>query len=149
MGYVLRYEYGMFRQVFSDGWQQEQPDNWLQYRDPWEVARPQERVEVKLNASYEVREGGLRAIVGKPSTLIGIPYDRPVVGYGGKSINTLRLWAASATASSRSSPGNSSRRPTVRAESNFGGASRTRVKKLDVDIDSDCARASVEMPSTR
>ncbi len=97
MGYGLRYEYGMFRQVFRDGWQQEQPDNWLQYRDPWEVARPQEQVEVKLNASYEVREGGLRAIVGKPSTLIGIPYDRPVVGYGGKTINTLRLWAASAT----------------------------------------------------
>jgi glycogen phosphorylase len=97
MGYGLRYEYGMFRQVFRDGWQQEQPDNWLQYRDPWEVARPQDRVEVKLNASYEVREGGLRAIVGRPSTLIGIPYDRPVVGYGGKTVNTLRLWAASAT----------------------------------------------------
>ncbi len=97
MGYGLRYEYGMFRQVFRDGWQQEQPDNWLQFRDPWEVARPQERVEVKLNASYEVREGSLRAIVGKPSTLIGIPYDRPVVGYGGKTINTLRLWAAGAT----------------------------------------------------
>jgi starch phosphorylase len=54
-------------------------------------------VQVKLNASYEVREGGLRAIVGKPSVLIGIPYDRPVVGFGGKTINTLRLWAASAT----------------------------------------------------
>lgn len=96
MGYGLRYEYGMFRQVFRDGWQQEQPDNWLQYPDPWEVPRPQERVEVKLNCSYEVREGGLRAIVGKPSVLIGIPYDRPVVGYGGRTINTLRLWAASA-----------------------------------------------------
>jgi len=97
MGYGLRYEYGMFRQVFRDGWQQEQPDNWLQHRDPWEVPRPQERVEVKLNASYEVRGGGLRAIVGKPSVLIGMPYDRPVVGFGGKTINTLRLWAASAT----------------------------------------------------
>jgi starch phosphorylase len=97
MGYGLRYEYGMFRQVFRDGWQQEQPDNWLQHRDPWEVPRPQEKVEVKLNASYEVRGGGLRAIVGKPSVLIGIPYDRPVVGYGGKTVNTLRLWAASAT----------------------------------------------------
>jgi len=97
MGYGLRYEYGMFRQVFRNGWQQEQPDNWLQHRDPWEVARPREQVQVKLNASYEVREGTLRAIVGKPSVLIGIPYDRPVVGYGGKTINTLRLWAASAT----------------------------------------------------
>jgi starch phosphorylase len=97
MGYGLRYEYGMFRQVFRDGWQQEQPDNWLQHRDPWEVPRSQEQVEVRLNASFEVRGGGLRAIVGKPSVLIGIPYDRPVVGYGGKTINTLRLWAASAT----------------------------------------------------
>jgi starch phosphorylase len=96
MGYGLRYEYGMFRQVFRDGWQQEEPDNWLQNRDPWEVARPQEKVQVRLNASFEVRGGGLRAIVGKPSVLIGIPYDRPVVGYGGKTINTLRLWAASA-----------------------------------------------------
>jgi glycogen phosphorylase len=96
MGYGLRYEYGMFRQVFRDGWQQEQPDNWLQNRDPWEVARPLEKVEVRLNCTYEVREGGLRAVVGKPSVLIGVPYDRPVVGYGGNTINTLRLWAATA-----------------------------------------------------
>jgi starch phosphorylase len=96
MGYGLRYEYGMFKQVFRDGWQQEQPDNWLQHRDPWEVARPREKVEVRLNCTFEVREGGLRAVVGKPSVLIGVPYDRPVVGYGGKTINTLRLWAASA-----------------------------------------------------
>jgi glycogen phosphorylase len=97
MGYGLRYEYGMFRQVFRDGWQQELPDNWLQRQDPWEVARPSEKVEVRLNCSYEVRGGRLRAIVGKPSTLIGVPFDRPVVGYGGKTVNTLRLWAASAT----------------------------------------------------
>src|ERR1700730_6473913 len=97
MGYGLRYEYGMFRQVFNDGWQQEQPDNWLLHRDPWEVLRPHEKVRVNLNCSYEVRGGRLRAIVGKPSSLIGVPYDRPVVGYGGKTINTLRLWAARAT----------------------------------------------------
>jgi glycogen phosphorylase len=96
MGYGLRYEYGMFRQVFRDGWQQEQPDNWLSRQDPWEVARPNEKVEVGLNCSYEVRGGRLRAIVGKPSSLIGIPYDRPVVGYGGRTVNTLRLWAACA-----------------------------------------------------
>jgi starch phosphorylase len=97
MGYGLRYEYGMFRQVFRNGWQQELPDNWLQRQDPWEVPRLLEKVEVKLNCSYEVRGGRLRAIVGKPSTLIGVPFDRPVVGYGGKTVNTLRLWAASAT----------------------------------------------------
>ena len=97
MGYGLRYEYGMFRQVLRDGWQQEEPDNWLLHRDPWEVVRPHEKVRVNLNCSYEVRGGRLRAIVGKPSSLIGVPYDRPVVGYGGKTINTLRLWAARAT----------------------------------------------------
>src|SRR5438067_6395662 len=96
MGYGLRYEYGMFRQTIRDGWQQEQPDNWLRRPDPWEVARPHEKVEVKLNCSFEVRGGSLRAIAGKPTSLIGIPFDRPVVGYGGKTINTLRLWAASA-----------------------------------------------------
>jgi starch phosphorylase len=96
MGYGLRYEYGMFRQSIEDGWQREQPDNWLRRPDPWEIARPYERVEVGLNASVEVREGALRPIVGRPSTLIGIPFDRPVVGYGGKTINTLRLWAAAA-----------------------------------------------------
>jgi starch phosphorylase len=96
MGYGLRYEYGMFRQSIENGWQREQPDNWLRRPDPWEIARPYERVEVGLNASVEVREGALRPIVGRPSTLIGIPFDRPVVGYGGKTINTLRLWAAAA-----------------------------------------------------
>ena len=95
-GYGLRYEYGIFRQSIENGWQQEQPDNWLRRPDPWEVARPHERVEVRLNSSFEVQGGSLRAVVGKPSCLFGIPYDRPVVGYGGKTINTLRLWSAAA-----------------------------------------------------
>jgi starch phosphorylase len=96
MGYGLRYEYGMFRQMIEGGWQRERPDNWLRRPDPWEVARPQEKVEVALNCSFEVRGGTLQPIIGKPSKLIGIPFDRPVVGYGGKTINTLRLWAAAA-----------------------------------------------------
>ena len=95
-GYGLRYEYGMFKQTIQDGWQHEVPDNWLRRPDPWEVARPHLRVNVDLNASFVIRDGVLRAIVGKPSRLYGIPYDRPVVGYGGKNINTLRLWAAAA-----------------------------------------------------
>jgi starch phosphorylase len=94
MGYGLRYEYGIFRQTIQDGWQHEQPDNWLRRPDPWEVARPQEKVEVKLACSFEMHGGSLRAIPGRPSSLIGIPFDRPVVGFGGKTINTLRLWAA-------------------------------------------------------
>jgi starch phosphorylase len=95
MGYGLRYEYGIFKQTIRDGWQCEQPDNWLRRPDPWEVARLEEAVEVKLNCSFELREGMLRPIVGRPSILLGIPFDRPVIGYGGKTINTLRLWAAS------------------------------------------------------
>ena len=94
MGYGLRYEYGIFRQTFKDGWQREQPDNWLRRPDPWEVARPQEAVEVKLNVSFEIQAGELKPIFGRPSNLLGIPFDRPVIGYGGKTINTLRLWAA-------------------------------------------------------
>ncbi|HYL85482.1 MAG TPA: glycogen/starch/alpha-glucan phosphorylase [Candidatus Angelobacter sp.] len=96
MGYGLRYEYGIFKQGIHNGWQIEKPDNWLRYPDPWEVARRQDSVDVKLNCSFELQAGTLRALVGKPSYLIGVPYDRPVVGYGGKTINTLRLWAARA-----------------------------------------------------
>ncbi len=94
MGYGLRYEYGMFRQDIRNGWQVEQPDHWLARPSPWEVPRPNEAVEVKLNCSFEIRGGALRVVEGRPSSLIGIPYDRPVVGYGGRTINTLRLWAA-------------------------------------------------------
>jgi starch phosphorylase len=97
MGYGLRYDYGIFRQSLRDGWQAEQPDHWLARPDPWEVARPNEAVEVKLNVSFEIRDGALRVVEGRPSTLIGIPYDRPVVGYGGKTVNTLRLWAVKAS----------------------------------------------------
>ena len=97
MGYGLRYEYGIFRQTIEDGWQREQPDNWLRRPDPWEVARPNEKVEVKLNCSFELRGGSLqRRSPASRRALIGIPFDRPVVGYGGKTINTLRLWAAAA-----------------------------------------------------
>jgi len=94
IGYGLRYEYGIFKQYIRDGWQQEQPDNWLRRHDPWEVKRSHEWVEVKLNCSFDMRSGILRSVVGRPSTLYGIPYDRPIVGYGGKTINTLRLWTA-------------------------------------------------------
>ena len=94
MGYGLRYEYGIFKQLIKDGWQREEADNWLRRPDPWEVARPEERVEVKLNCSFEVQGGTLRALPNRPSSLIGIPFDRPVVGYQGKTINTLRLWSA-------------------------------------------------------
>jgi starch phosphorylase len=96
MGYGLRCEYGIFKQAIKDGWQHEQPDNWLRRPDPWEVARPQEAVEIPIASSVELRGGALHAVAGRPSSLIGIPFDRPVIGYGGEAINTLRLWAAAA-----------------------------------------------------
>ena len=96
MGYGLLYEYGIFRQSIRNGWQQEIPDNWLRSPDPWQFARPNEKVEVSLNCSFELREGRLRPVPGRPSTFFGIPFDRPVIGYGGSTINTLRLWAAAA-----------------------------------------------------
>src|SRR5437660_2719927 len=71
-GYGLRYEYGIFRQSIKDGWQHEQPDNWLRRPDPWEVIRPNETVEVKLNCSFEMRGGSLHPLIGRPSSLIGI-----------------------------------------------------------------------------
>src|SRR5579871_3544148 len=94
MGYGLRYEYGMFRQSIVDGWQREEPDNWLQRQDPWEVPRPHEAVEIKLASSFKMQGGSLEIVPNRPSILIGVPFDRPIVGYGGKTINTLRLWAA-------------------------------------------------------
>jgi starch phosphorylase len=94
MGCGLRYEYGIFKQSLREGWQYEQPDHWLARPDPWEVARPEETVEVQLACSFGIRGGALRVIHGRPSTLVGVPYDRAIVGYGGKTINTLRLWSA-------------------------------------------------------
>ena len=73
----------------QNGWQQEMPDNWLRSPDPWEIARPNEKVEVSLGCSFELSGGSLRPVPGRPSTLIGIPFDRPVIGYGGSTINTL------------------------------------------------------------
>jgi starch phosphorylase len=94
MGYGLRYEYGMFRQSIREGWQEEHPDNWLRRPDPWEIARPDEHVEVKFGGSFTLRDGNFELIPHHPSTLIGIPFDRPVVGYGVNTVNTLRLWSA-------------------------------------------------------
>jgi starch phosphorylase len=95
-GYGLRYEYGIFKQIIENGWQREKPDNWLLWPDPWEIVRRDQIVEVKLACSFQVQGGRVVPVRGKPSTLLGIPFDRPVIGYGGKTINTLRLWSACA-----------------------------------------------------
>lgn len=94
MGYCLRYEYGVFRQSIENGFQFEYPDRWLAQPDPWEVSRPSETVQAPVGCSFFLDDGKLRAEPGSTTNLLGIPYDRPVVGYGGRTINTLRLWEA-------------------------------------------------------
>jgi starch phosphorylase len=96
IGYGLRYEYGIFRQTIQDGWQRERPDNWLRNLDPWEIKRPGRVYVVPLNASFELKGAGIDVQRNRPSNLLGIAYDRPVVGYGAHCINTLRLWGAAA-----------------------------------------------------
>lgn len=77
-GYGIRYRYGLFKQTFADGVQQESPDDWTRFGDPWSVRREQEAVIVPLKG------GPVRAV----------PYDYPVVGYGNRHVGTLRLWQA-------------------------------------------------------
>ncbi len=96
IGYGLRYEYGIFRQTIRDGWQVEQPDNWLRNVDPWEIVRPGKVYVVPLNSKFELQGASITVQRDRPSNLLGIAYDRPVVGYGAQCINTLRLWAAAA-----------------------------------------------------
>jgi starch phosphorylase len=99
MGYGLRYEYGIFRQAIRAGYQVEEPDKWLRHPDPWEIPRPGKRYPVHLSASIELQGSAIRIIPNRPSTLLGVAYDRPVVGFGAHCANTLRLWAAVAPAS--------------------------------------------------
>ena len=96
VGYGLRYEYGIFKQTVEHGWQTEQPDNWLRYPDPWEVARPGKTTRVPMQAGVSFQGGQIKLIPNHPTSLLGRAYDRPVVGYGGHVVNTLRLWGAAA-----------------------------------------------------
>jgi glycogen phosphorylase len=97
IGYGLRYEYGIFRQSIRNGSQIELPDNWLFETDPWEIPRHHKVYVVPLNATFELSGATVRFERNKPSSLLGIAYDRPIVGYGANCVNTLRLWAAAAT----------------------------------------------------
>jgi glycogen phosphorylase len=96
IGYGLRYEYGIFQQSIDNGWQREGPDNWLRNVDPWEIKRPNRVYVVPLNSRFELAGTGIALQRNQPSSLLGVAYDRPVVGYGAQCINTLRLWGAAA-----------------------------------------------------
>src|SRR6516164_3323889 len=87
IGYGLRYEYGIFKQTIHDGFQVEQPDNWLRRPDPWEIPRVGKMVKVPLGCGFHMEGGRLRLVPGQPTHLQGVAHDRPVVGYGGKVVN--------------------------------------------------------------
>ncbi|MCY3574122.1 MAG: glycogen/starch/alpha-glucan phosphorylase [Chloroflexi bacterium] len=100
VGYGIRYEYGIFRQSFHDGWQVESPDEWLYYGNPWEFPQPDDMVEVGFGGyteSYTDSEGKYRVRWQPAQTIMGQPYHTLVPGYKTKTVNMLRLWSARAT----------------------------------------------------
>ena len=100
LGYGIRYEFGIFRQSFRDGWQVESPDEWLTYGNPWEFAQPDDMVEVQFGGyteRYHDDQGRLRVRWIGTQKVMGEPYHTLVPGYETKTINMLRLWRARAT----------------------------------------------------
>jgi starch phosphorylase len=98
-GYGIRYDHGLFRQEIKDGWQLEYPEEWLQFGNPWEFARPEVDYTIGFGGSVtQVTEaGGKIRQVWKPSdTVEAVAFDTPVVGWRGRHVNTLRLWSARA-----------------------------------------------------
>jgi starch phosphorylase len=98
-GYGIRYDHGLFMQAIKDGWQQEYPESWLEFGNPWEFPRPEVNYAVGFGGSVEVvhRPNGAAAHIWKPSeTVEAVAYDVPIVGWRGLHVNTLRLWSARA-----------------------------------------------------
>ncbi|HLE43713.1 MAG TPA: glycogen/starch/alpha-glucan phosphorylase [Methylomirabilota bacterium] len=99
-GYGIRYEYGIFTQRIQDGWQVEAPDNWLRYRNPWEMPRPDALYPVHFYGRVaRSRDAGGRDRVDWVDTerVMAMAYDTPIAGYRNDTVNTLRLWAAKST----------------------------------------------------
>ncbi|MDR1797690.1 MAG: glycogen/starch/alpha-glucan phosphorylase [Clostridiales Family XIII bacterium] len=97
-GCCIRYEHGLFRQRIVDGEQQEADDNWLEKGNLWEVARPDDKVEVKYGGHIEEvwTENGLKVNHSGYTSVMAYPYDMPVIGYDSKVPATLRMWEARA-----------------------------------------------------
>ncbi len=97
-GYGIRYDYGIFKQKIENGYQIEQPDDWLRNGNPWEIERPDVTVPVSFGGKVEIftEKGETKYRWIDTKQIIGLAYDTPIVGYGGNTINTLRLWSAKA-----------------------------------------------------
>lgn len=99
IGYGIRYNYGIFRQEIENGYQKEQPDDWLIHSSAlWEIPRDEIKYPVGFGGSVQSTQidGRLKFIWTPGETVYGMAYDMPIVGYGGKTVNTLRLWSAKA-----------------------------------------------------
>ncbi len=96
IGYGIRYDFGLFRQIISHGWQHEYPDEWLGFGNPWEFQRPEVVYHVHFGGSVEHVEakGRERAIWHPAETVQAVAYDTPIVGWRGQHVNALRLWSA-------------------------------------------------------
>ncbi|MDD2763317.1 MAG: glycogen/starch/alpha-glucan phosphorylase [Opitutaceae bacterium] len=100
IGYGIHYEYGLFKQEFVNGHQVEHPDNWIIFGDPWEIVRPEYTQRVQLYGQVEHvfdDRGNSRPRWVDTKTVLGVPYDIPIAGYGTKTVNFLRLWGSKAT----------------------------------------------------
>jgi glycogen phosphorylase len=98
-GYGIRYDHGLFRQVIRDGWQQEYPEEWLSFGNPWEFARPDVIYDIHFGGRVEttVSPTGVKRAVWHPAeTIEAVAYDIPIVGWRGRHVNPLRLWSARA-----------------------------------------------------
>jgi glycogen phosphorylase len=98
-GYGIRYDNGLFRQIIRDGWQQEAPEDWLAFGNPWEFARPESNYAIGFGGQVEAVPGlgDKTRHVWKPGeTVEAVGYDTPIVGWRGRHVNTLRLWTARA-----------------------------------------------------
>jgi glycogen phosphorylase len=102
IGFGLRYEYGIFDQTIRDGWQVESTDNWLQYGNPWEIARRETAFEVGFGGHtewYNDVAGHTRVRWVPARSIKGVAYDTPIPGYRTNTANTLRLWKSEAVES--------------------------------------------------
>jgi len=100
VGYGIRYEYGMFRQKIQNGFQVEEADHWLRDDNPWELERPEFTQVIKFGGRVEWVTNFNRkphVVWLDTSEILAIPYDVPISGYQNDTVNTLRLWSASAT----------------------------------------------------
>ncbi len=100
MGYGIRYEYGMFRQKIKDGFQVEEPDNWLRNGNVWELSRPEFAQRVRFGGhseQYHDEHGVEHTRWVDTHDVLAVPYDIPIPGYQNGTVNTLRLWKSEAT----------------------------------------------------